>query len=354
MKINRKSALAAVCATSLVALSACGSDGDTPGSGSGLKGQQLVYVNFGGDSLTAAKTAWLDPFMKETGVSVATDSPSDPAKVKAMVAANNTTWDVIDLDAGSGAVGCGTLYEKRSAEVDTSHIDPRYMSDECGVPIMVQTLALVYNTEKFGDNPPTKITDFMDTARFPGKRITLNYAVGGLEGMLLADGVPGDQLFPLDLDRAKAAVQRLGDDLSLQSTLAQQGESLESGDFAMCFCYVGRAALNAQRGAKVDVVWDAAYSAWDALYAIKGSKSPEAQQALLNYIAQPDAQARFTEELPYGPTTPESKPDVAADLEAWLPQNNESKMGTPAFYDAEWWKANTDKAFAAWTEMTAG
>ncbi len=354
MKINRKSALLAATTVATLALAtACGSDGGSSGSDD-VKGQQLVFVNFGSDSLDAAKKAWIEPFSKESGVKFATDSPSDPAKVKAMVDAGNTTWDIIDLDTASGSQGCGTLYEKRSADIDVSKIDPAYLSDDCGVPIMVQTLALVYNAEKFGDDPPTSITDFLDTDKYPGKRMTFNYATGGIEGMLLADGTDPKSLYPLDLDRAATVVKGLGKDLTLLPSLAAQSEALESGDFSMCWCYLGRLANSEERGAKIGVVWENAFSGWDMLYAVKGSKAPEAQQQFLNYVATPEAQAAFTEALPYGPTTPDAKPDLPAEKAKWLLQNNLDQAGTPSVQDVDWWNANADKGFAAWTDMTVG
>ncbi|MPZ24831.1 MAG: extracellular solute-binding protein [Dehalococcoidia bacterium] len=318
-----------------------------------LDGQKLVFVNYGGDTLVAAEEGWLDPFSAESGVQIATDSPSDPAKVKAMVEAGRTTWDVIDLDAASGGAQCGTLFEERE-NIDISAIDPKYISDLCGVPIMVQAIALVYNNELYGDNPPTKVTDFMDTEAFPGKRIIFNYAVGGIEPILLADGVEPDELFPLDYDRAASAIERLGGDLVFHAELAQQEQALQSGDFAMCLCYTGRAAVTAEKGADIGVVWDSAYMAWDALYAIKGSEYPEAQEALMNYIATPEAQAAFTETLPYGPTTPSSEPQISDLFKEFLPDFHEEEIGTRALYDAQWWIENADKAFAEWTAMTAG
>ncbi|WP_165964107.1 extracellular solute-binding protein [Actinomadura sp. KC216] len=355
MKLNGKLALGAICSATVVLTAACGSGpGASGGSGDDLSGARLVFVNFGGDGLAAAKKAWLDPFSKKTGVRFATDSPSDPAKVKAMVEAGNPTWDMIDLDVGSGRLGCGTLYEKRSPEVDVSAVDPALLSDDCGVPIMLQTMALVYNADRFGANPPTKITDFLDTARYPGKRITLNYAAGGIEGMLLSGGVEPKKLYPLDLARAARAVQGLGGDFSPVPTIAGQSQALESGDFAMCWCYLGRAALSEERGAKLGVVWQNALSGWDMLYAIKGSKSPKAQQALLDHVATPAAQAAFTEQLPYGPTTPSAEPNLPAGRAKWLSKNNMDKIGEMALIDPKWWNANTAKAFAAWTEMTAG
>ncbi len=354
MKKNSRAVIATVCAALMAVTAACGSDGGGRKSDDAdLAGQQLVFVNYGGESLNAAKAGWIDPFAKKTGVKFATDSPSAPAKVKAMVDAGNTTWDIIDLDVGSGALGCGTLYEKRSDAIDMSAIDPQYVTDDCGVPVMVQAMALVYNPEKFGDNPPTKITDFLDTAKYPGKRITLNYAFAGLEGMLLADGVEPKALYPLDLDRAATAVARLGSDLTLLPSSAAQGEALESGDFSMCWCMMGRAAISEERGARLGVVWDHAFAGWDALYAVKGSKYPAAQQAFLDFVATPEAQVGFAKVVPYGPTTPDADLDLQGNRGNFLAQNNMDAIGDLAVQDATWWKDNSDQAFAAWTAMTS-
>jgi putative spermidine/putrescine transport system substrate-binding protein len=355
VKLHRKPALTVLTATALLLTAACGSDNGSGGSGgSDLEGQTLVYANYGGDTLTAADTAWLQPFGEDNGVRTATDSPVDPAKIKAMVDAENVSWDIVDLDTGSGGTGCGTIYEERSPDIDISNIDPAFLSDECGVPIMVQTIGLVYNKDKFGDDPPTKITDFMDTERFPGRRMTLNYAVGGLEFLLLASGVPAESLYPLDYDRAAAAIDELGSDLTLDPSLAEEAAALESGDFSMCLCYFGRAPISERNGAPLGMVWDTVMVAWDALYAVKGSKSPEAQSAFLDYVAQPENQARFSAEVAYGPTTTDTELDVPADFEPWLREYNQDQINNVAMYDAAWWNDNTDAAFAAWTDMTAG
>lgn len=106
MNLTRIAALVTTCSATLALATACGDDS---AAGDNLEGSRLVYVTYGGDSITAASKAWLDPFAKANGVQITTDAPSDTAKVKAMVDAGNTTWDLIALDTGSGAVGCGTL-----------------------------------------------------------------------------------------------------------------------------------------------------------------------------------------------------------------------------------------------------
>lgn len=318
-----------------------------------LAGQNLVFVNYGGDGAEAAKAAWLEPFAAETGVEYTMEAPSDPAKVKAMVEAGNTTWDVIDLDPATAKLECGKLFEPRDPKVvDISKIDPKYITNECGVPIILQTEALVYNKKLFGNDPPTSITDFMNLKKYPGKRLLFNYSVGSIEPLLMADGVKGEELYPLDLDRAAEAVKTLGSNLKLTSSLTEQNALQESGEFAMCLCYLGRSAIAAENGAEIGIVWNGVYEIWDELLAIKGSKSPAAQQALLNYVAQPEAQAAFTEQLPYGTTTPSSKPKLSPAFEEF--QSQGKVIGTPGVFDAEWWAEHLDEANTAWTEMTAG
>lgn len=372
MNCFRSAALLAACLTTLLA-AGCGSSSKntttttttTTGSETStaatssefpdLKGQNIVYTNFGGEVLVAAKQAWLNPFSEKTGLKIATDSPSDAAKVKAMVDAGRPTWSIIDTDTGTGAYYCGKLFVKRGPDIDISKIDKKFITDECGVPIMVQSIALIYNKKKYADNPPTKITDFMDTSRFPGKRSLFNYPVGGFEPLLAADGVAPDKIYPIDYARTASVFKRLGSNLVLQSTTAQQSQQLESGNFDMCLCYTARAAKAAEKGATdIGIVWNSATIGWDGLYMIKGAKYPEAQRALLNYIATPEAQAAFTEAFPYGPTTPSAKPNVPEAFKPFLPNLHESEIGAPVMMDGAWWAANIDAATAKWTAMTAG
>jgi putative spermidine/putrescine transport system substrate-binding protein len=349
--MKRPRRLVAAAALAAFALTACG--GTAPASDSPLSGQRLVFVNYGGVSADAAQKGWLDPFSEKTGIQFAIDGPSELAKVKAMVESGSTTWDVIDLDPALGAANCGTLFEKRPADFDMSQVDPQYVTDECGVPIIVQAVALVYNTELFGANPPTKASDFYDTATYPGKRMFLNSPTGSAEPLLAATGVTPEQMYPIDFPRLRTALQGLGSDVVAAQTLAQITGALESGDFAMCLCYTGRMALAAQNGAPVDLVWDQTWLGWDNAYAIKGSQSPQAQMAFLQYLATPES-VGFYEVLPYGPATPAAKPNVSDAFKSTMPDYNRDKINTTYNADFTWWADNADAAYAEWTRTVTG
>lgn len=349
-------------AAAALALSACGGgSAEAPASSApsssaseapALSGS-LTFVNFGGDTMTAAKKGWLEPFTADTGVTFATDEPGDQAKVKAMVEAGKTTWDVIDYDPTAAASQCGTLYDKRPATLDTSAIDPANLTDECMIPILGQTVALVYNAEKFRDNPPTSITDFLDTKTYPGQRVTLNYWAGTAEPLLLASGVDAASVYPYDWDKLKGTVDALGGDLSFQPTIDAQVQSQESGDFAMCLCYLGRSAVAAQNGAEIGVVWDKIWTGFDGLYAIKGSQNPDAQWAFIQRIATHEGQSPLSQYVAYAPMT-KGDFEAPAEFQPYLPTFNQDKTEQALFADVKYLSENAATLAEQWTALTAG
>jgi putative spermidine/putrescine transport system substrate-binding protein len=356
--VRNKKGLAAVAAVASASmLAACGGgDGGSEGSGGGegdLSGQQLVFVNYGGSSLDAAQKGWLDPFSEETGVKFATDSPSDPAKVKAMVDSGNTTWDVIDLGGATGLSMCGTLLEKRPSDFDIGEIDPQYVGDDCGVPIFVASMPIVYNKELYGDNPPTKASDFLDVEKFPGKRVFLNYPEGLVEPLLMTAGVTNDEMYPIDWSKVQDIADKLGDEMTPQDTVTAQTQSLESGDYGMCVCFAGSMDIASKNGAEIGVIWEKVFYSWDNLYAVKGSKAPDAQWAFLQYVATADGQAPFFKYSPYISPMKE-KPEVPEEFAQWLPQDHADEVKEEVFYDPQYWADKLESDYGKWAEIMSG
>ncbi len=72
-----------------------------------------------------------------------------------------------------------------------------------------------YRTDAFGGKKPESWADFWDTKVFKGGRSMCNPDgdLPELEFALLADGVPMDKLYPLDVDRAFKVLTRLRGDI---------------------------------------------------------------------------------------------------------------------------------------------
>jgi len=96
--------------------------------------------------------------------------------------------------------------------IDASHVPPEY-KEEYGIKFSLYLFVMCWDRKKTPDDKaPKSWAEFWDTLRFPGKRsLDANISDGStLEQALLADGVPIDQLFPLDVERALKSLEKLG------------------------------------------------------------------------------------------------------------------------------------------------
>lgn len=117
---------------------------------------------------------------------------------------------------------------------------------------MAYGLIVVYNTDKYGANPPKSWADFFDTTRFPGKRGIQNISgdldPGMFEGALLADGVAPEAVYPIDTDRALAKFSSIRDDIVFWTSGAQSQQQIEAGQVDMALVWSGRAYSAVKNG----------------------------------------------------------------------------------------------------------
>ncbi|MCW0214874.1 MAG: ABC transporter substrate-binding protein [Pseudonocardia sp.] len=345
MRLNRAavrwSALAGLLA--LTATACFGPVGDSAAGGE----RSVVFANTGGALAEIFKqNSYAD--LAADGITVAEETPNNEAKLTAMVQAGQPTWDVFYSTPYTAMGKCGTLFEKIDySRIDTAALD-RSQTSECGVPMINSSFLLVYNTTKYGANPPTSWADFYDTERFPGKRGIMNYAKdAGMETALLADGVPGDQLYPLDYDRAFAKLEKVRPSLRFFDTGAQQTQALQSGEVDMMLAWPGRAYDALAGGAPLAVAWNQPLRYFDTLTIVKGAPHQEEAYALINSLVGTKNQEAIANRLPYGPANsaaaPSSDPKIAEFVDG--PQSR----GTTVVRDNQWWSQNLDEATKRWT-----
>src|SRR5690606_15830437 len=94
--------------------------------------------------------------------------------------------------------------------VDWEAVDPLPMFDEArqemGLGYQYYSTIMAWREEV---KAPQTWADIWDVENFPGKRTLPDRAGDILPMAALADGVPLDELYPLDLDRAFAALERI-------------------------------------------------------------------------------------------------------------------------------------------------
>jgi putative spermidine/putrescine transport system substrate-binding protein len=328
-------------------LAACGSGGGSASDKSG----PLTFVSYGGALQENQTAAWQKPYTAATGTAFRNDGPSDPAKLKTMVEAGKVSWDVVDLGSSFAAQNCGTNVEKLDlSQIDTTKFPPGTVTD-CGVPAFFYGLTFLYNTKKYGKNPPTRIADFFDTAKFPGKRmLPPDIDTGPLEDALLADGVPADKLYPLDVDRALKKLGTVKADTTFAATNSQMQQAMVGDQIDMALIVTARAASAIKAGATFQPVWDKTILSSDSLVIPKGTPRADEAMKFIAFTAKPEQSAKFTELASVLPSNSDAKPNFDEAQDALNPNLPERKAGV-VVSDVTWWAQNLDavtKHYAAW------
>jgi len=319
-----------------------------------LDGVTLVVADSGGISQEGRTAAVWVPFAEESGAEVIQDA-FESAKLKAMVESGNVTWDIANttvLDAGQH---CGELYEPLDYSlIDISRVPEGSITNDCMVPTIVYGFVVAYNTEVFGDNPPSSAEDFFDVEKFPGKRahgLSTYIEPQVLEFALMAAGLRDT---PRSIDHIQVAIDKyasLGDNLITWSTGAESQQQLESGEVVMSLVWSSRGFGATNAGAPIAPMWGDWLTGVDALTVPKGAKDPEASFAGLNYFLGESQQARASELTSFAPVNVDAKPELTDVAQLWFIND---QLATAYATDMGWWAANFAALESAWAAWSSG
>jgi putative spermidine/putrescine transport system substrate-binding protein len=319
----------------------------------------LNAVNYGGAIGDAQVKAWVKPFAAKTGIATnAIEYTGDLAKVKAMVAANNVTWDVVEVESADVGRGCQDgLYEK----LDWSKLPAKGdfapgAVTPCAAGMLVWSEVLAYNPTLTKGATPRGWKDFWDVKKFPGKRGMKKEARYNLEFALMADGVPLQDVYkalstPAGINRAFAKLDELKPYIQWWDAGAQPPQFLAAGDVVMSTAYNGRIDA-AQRAGNKNLAISWSQSIYDLDYFVipKGSKNAAAATKYIAYALSPDAQAAFAQAIPYGPTNKAAMKQLSASLLDNLPNSPKNAKEAMA-QNIDFWTDHGDgleQRFAAW------
>ena len=318
-------------------------------AGPDLKGKTVVFASWGGAYQDAEKICYCDPFAAATGARVVQDGPMNNAKFRSMIEGGAPDWDVADVTINFLYAGIkDNLFEKIDKSiVDTSRVGAQYINDY-GIGCIAWSSNLGYSTKAWpGDNHPETWGDLFDTKRFPGKRTIGDNPAPSLEVALLADGVPIDKLYPLDVDRALKKLTTIKPDLILWSTNSQSQQLFVDGEVTLGLILNGRAYDAAQKGAPIAVSWEQNVQSIDYLVVPRGSRNRDAAMHLIDTMTIAGNQAKLANMIAYAPTNPEAFKGIDPKIEPWLstaPDN--TKQGF--IVNAEYWRDNLQPLTERW------
>jgi len=315
--------------------------------------ENTIAVNTWGGSWTAAEeVAYFKPFTEKTGIKITTVAPVSFAKLKAQVQTRNYEWDVSSLNSPEHrqAEQEGLLEPVDWSVVNKANFGANQLGTH-GIGNVALATGLVYRKDKFPAGGPKSWADFWDVKRFPGARSLYNRSFTSVAYGLLADGVPTDKVFPMDVDRGFRKLDQIKPHIKVWWTQGNQSQQLlRDGEVDLMAIWNARANELSEQGLAVEFVWNQAESYSGSWFVPKGTPRAKNAWRFIDFAAQAKPQADFCARLSYGPLNPKAFDFIAPAQARKMPTYPENlKVGfTP---DATWLGANLPKLrerFSQW------
>lgn len=284
---------------------------ETPHATAKSPGELTVALN-GGEYAKACIEAYVRPFEAETGIKVnpISDEVAE-AQLELMVSTNSVSVDVIPVTSSMDAQAPEEGYLEKidysiynKVELDAI-ID--FTKTEYSVGSIVYAYCMVYNTEKYpSDKPrPSSWAEFWDVSNYPGVRALVSGQYGSegpWEQALLADGVPADAIYPMDIDRVFASLDKIKPHIRKWWTTGSEiQQMLHDKVVDLAESYDGRATILRDEGWPIEINRNQSLLTWEGWGIPKGSPNGQNAQRFIEFITRADRQAAFVQLMPYGP-----------------------------------------------------
>jgi putative spermidine/putrescine transport system substrate-binding protein len=290
--------------------------------------EQITVADVGGAPAQALRAAFYDPFEKETGIRVVNVAhESDPVtQFKLVVDANSKIWDVcmVTPDDVMRLTADKNYLEPLDIAADKSDnwVPGSLMPNWFG--FSVYGIVMAYRTDVYKADAPKSWADFWDTTKFPGRRGLYRNPKGVLESALLADGVAPKDLYPLDVDRGFAMLDKIRAQVAVWWTSgAQNTQLLQNGEVDISDTWSARAFAAIDSGAPVNIVWKGLYSI-DGWSIPLGTPNLKQAREFVRFCMRAERQAAYSSIVANGPSNLKAYdfiPPERAKLLPTLPEN---------------------------------
>ncbi len=318
-------------------------------TGRSFAAEQITSADVGGVPGAAIRTAFYDPFEKETGIRVVgVAHEADPTtQFKLLVDTQSFIWDLCMVTpAHVGYLSTPKAYLEPlniTLPPGTDLVPGALTPVWCGFSVFSTILA--YRTDKFSAAGPKNWADFWDVQKFPGRRGLYKGVAGTLEAALMAGGVPANKLYPLDVDRAYAMLDKIKPHISIWWTSgAQNTQILESGEVDMCDTWSARASAAIDSGAPVRMVWDQGVYSTDGWSIPKGTPRADLARKFVQFCLKPEQQAAYSSLVANGPTNEKAYDFIKPERAKILPTAPDNIKGLQ-MTDEAWWAKNRAKQY---------
>jgi putative spermidine/putrescine transport system substrate-binding protein len=319
--------------------------------------EQVSYASYGGAYQEGVRKAILDHLPKDHDMEVSEYTlQGGISDIRTKVKGGANVIDVAELYGGycQQAADEGLLEKLDYSKIPNASGIPEHLRNDYWIGFTAYSTVMAYNTDVYKDNPPQNWRDFFDTEKFPGSRALMGYSgQTNLEIALLADGVERDKVYPLDVDRSFAKLEKLKPDIGVfWDSGAQATQLATSQEVDMLSIWAARIEAAIKEGAPYAYTLNDAVMDVECLVVPKGSPNPEGAMRLVNHLLDPSYQANLPDYIPYGPMNQDSfksgkiSPEKAAKI-VTSEENIKKQLVTNAAY----WAQNATSLQERWDKF---
>lgn len=333
-------------ATLAVALSAL------PATPAFAQSKTVVFAGWGGSIERAQRQVFFDTFEKETGIKVIDVPDVQLPKLKAMVDTGNMQWDVVQaLGMWIPQGEKDNLWEKLDFSVIKKQGVPPSLVDDYSLGSSTYGMVLAYNTKAVKGNVPISWRSLWDIKGHPGARGMFDGPRYTLEAALLADGVPPNKLYPLDVDRAFKSLDKIKNQVAVWwKQWPQVPVLLASQELTMSLTSNTRInSVKKTEGAPVDLSWNQSLMTVDFLAVPRHAKNRENAMKLIQWMNDPKRQAELAKVTGIGPGNADALQYLTDEEKADLASYHYQK-GEMVLFNNAWWAENEQAMTQRWDQ----
>lgn len=319
--------------------------------------RQLTIAASGGTFQDALTEHFYERFEGQTGaevVHVPIEGEEQFTRARAMAQAGQTEWDIMSPEPQSFFRDQDLLEPLDCSRIpNAAELGVPGTCGEYGIFRAIGGGVLTYNTEEFPDDPPQTWADFWNVEEFPGPRclpgILPHYMVATA---LLADGVPPEEIFPMDIGRAMEKLEEIKPNVAVWWTSGNQSiDTLRQGECVMSWMWSGRALQLIAEGAPINITWNQSQPVLAFWSILKDAPNKDLAYEFLNFwMTEPAAHAAFSGEIFYDTANVESLANLTPE-QIPLRAISEPNLAAQVPFDWEWVADNTDEMRAAFQDM---
>ena len=324
----------------------------------------LTIVSWGGAYEKSQLEAYFKPFSSKTGIPIKVRQyDGGITEIREQIRSGAVIWDLVDLVMADNMLACeqGLLYPLDhsilSAAPDGTPPRKDFLKGtltKCGVPQVLFSTVLAYNTDAFPGEKPSTIRDLFNIEKFPGKRALQKKPIANLEWALMAYGVPREELYELlSTDRgirlAFAQLDKIKDHIVWWLDGSVPPQLLAEGKVVMASGYNGR-LFNAAviEDHPIDIIWDGQLYDLDTWGIPKGAPHREAALEFIRFATDTQRLADQAKYIAYGPARQSSRKliwthaETGANMRPHMP-TSPANFRTAIRKDHEWYAKTQER-----------